>query len=276
MGKKVKLLINIILISAIISAALFTAIAIPAESNTKYTNKISIPCKKESIWTIMIYLDGDNELSKYAVQKISEIREVNLKNDVNIVILLDERGENNTHCYIFGEKEENIQINKICNSWKNEVNMGDPLTLLNFVSYAMKNYPAQKYVLELWGHGYGQKGMCNDETSCDRLTLQEITFALTKAKDESNSAIDILVLTACYMGDAKCVQKLRNASKYIIASADEMPASGLPYTMIFNYLTEKPSISPKDFCSEIIEIYHNHYHLITKSLLSVWDTGYIK
>jgi len=269
---------NIIIPSIIILVILFSTIIITtAEGNTKKTSGELILNDKKNSWTIMIYLDGDNDLCKYAMQKMDEIKEINLKNGINVIVLLDEKGENNTHCYIFGEnKEGEVQINNICNSWKNEVNMGNPSTLLSFVSYSMINYPAKNYLLEMWGHGYGQKGMCNDETSYDRLTIPEIASALTKAKEERNSEIDILVLTACYMGDTKCIQELGNTSKYIIGSTDEMPASGLPYTVIFDYLIEKPYVSPKNFCDEIVEAYNSHYHFSNKYMLSMWDAGVIQ
>jgi len=278
MGKNGKITTGIIITSIIILAILFSTIEITtAEGNTKKTSEEVISYDEKNSWTIMIYLDGDNDLYKYATQKIDEVRDIDLKKGINIIVLLDENGENNTYCYTFGENGESvIQINSICSYWKNEVNMGDPSTLLSFVSYSMINYPAKNYLLEMWGHGYGQKGMCNDETSYDRLTIQEIASALTKVKEEVNDEIDVLVLTACYMGDAKCIQKLGNASEYIIASTDEMPASGLPYTMIFDYLVKNMSVTPKDFCGEIIEAYNSYYHFSNKYMLSMWGAGIIQ
>lgn len=274
MEKNGKIMFSMIFTLTIILAIFFSTIVIKAEGNTKKTSEEFISYDKKNSWTIMIYLDGDNDLSKYAIQKIDEIREINLKEGINVIVLLDEKGDNNTHSYKFGENEkEEIQINNICSSWKNEVNMGDPSILLSFVSYCMGNYPAQNYLLEMWGHGYGQKGMCNDETSYDRLTIQEMTSALTKVKEEKDGEIDILALTACNMGDTKCIQELGNTSDYIIASKYEMPASGLPYKMIFDYLLENTSVPPRNFCGNIVETYNNYYHFSNKYTLSTWDTG---
>lgn len=263
-----KQIIDIIIITIIISTTLFTAISIAAESNTQNTNKISFLEDENDNWTVMIYLDGDNNFCKYAQQELDEIREVQLQNDITIVVLFDERGEDNAHCYLFGEETEEISLNRMHRSWKNEVNMGDQHTLQNFVTYVMRYYPAHHYLLELWGHGYGLKGMCSDETSCDRLSVQEMVSALKKVSEENNDIIDILVLSGCYMGETECIQKLKNTAHYIIASDDEIPASGLPHTKVFNYLIE--SSSPDEFSNVIIEAYHNHYHFTDKSLLSVF------
>ncbi len=255
--------IDIIITTIIISTALFTAISVTGESNTKNNTTLFSQQEKDN-WTIMIYLDGDNNFCKYAQQELDEIREVQLKGDITIVVLFDERGEDNAHCYLFRGVTEEIPLNRMHRSWKNEVNMGDQHTLQTFVTYVMGYYPAHHYVLELWGHGYGLKGMCSDETSYDRLSLVEIKSALTKASD----TIDILILTACYMGEMECIDELRDAAEYIIASEDEIPASGLPHTKVFNYLTKNSS--PEEFSSEIIETYHNYYHFTDKSLLSVF------
>src|SRR4030067_289201 len=36
-----------------------------------------------------------------------------------------------------------------------EVNTADPLTLANFVGFTAASFPADRYVLVLWGHGVG-------------------------------------------------------------------------------------------------------------------------
>ncbi len=269
MEKNQKITINTFTILLIISAIFFSAVAITAESNTKNNSTLFSQQEKDN-WTIVIYLDGDNNFCKYATQELDEIREVKLQNDITIVVLFDEREEDNAHCYLFGEVTEEIHLNEIHRSWDDEVNMGDQRTLQNFVTYAMRNHPAKHYLLELWGHGYGLKGMCSDETSRDRLTLNEISAALAKASKENNDIIDILVLTGCYMGKTECMQKLKSTATHIIASPDEIPATGLPHTKTFNYLIENPTITQNEFCDKIIETYHNHYHFTERSLLSAW------
>jgi hypothetical protein len=261
-----KQIIDIIIATSIISTTLFSAIAIIAESNTQHMNKISFLRSEKESWTVIVYLDGDNSLCKYAQQELDEIKEVQLKDNITIVVLFDERGEDNTHCYLFGEETEEIPLSKLCTSWKYEINMGDQFTLENFVMYAMGNYPAHHYLVELWGHGYGQEGMCSDETSCDRLSMQEMVSALTKASEENDDIIDILVLTSCYMGEIECIQKLKGTANHIIASDEEVPASGLPHTKIFNSLIENPQSLPEEVNDNIIETYHKHYDFTSESL----------
>lgn len=261
-----KQILDIIIATSIILTVLFSAIAIIAESNTQNMNEISFLRREKESWTVIVYLDGDNSLCKYAHQELDEIKEVQLKDNITIIVLFDERGENNTHCYLFGDNTEEIPLSKLCNSWKYEINMGDQFTLENFVMYAMKNYPAHHYLLELWGHGYGPEGMCSDETSCDRLNLNEITNALTKTAKNYDKAIDILLLTACYMGEKECIQNLKNTANHIIASDEEIPASGLPHTKTFNYLTENHHSLPDEVSNDIIKTYHKHYNFNSESL----------
>ena len=61
--------------------------------------------------------------------------------------------------------------------------MGDPDSLSAFLEYGRKNYPADRYVLVLWGHGDGPTGgVCFDELfDDDSLMLDEIAFALEGA-----------------------------------------------------------------------------------------------
>ena len=49
-----------------------------------------------------------------------------------------------------------------------EVNMSDGKTLVDFVTWAMENYPADKYALILSDHGMGWPGGWSDPTSRQR------------------------------------------------------------------------------------------------------------
>ncbi|MCM8789319.1 MAG: clostripain-related cysteine peptidase, partial [Candidatus Omnitrophica bacterium] len=122
-------------------------------------------------WTIMIYLDGDNDLEKYAINDFLEIASVGSTDQVNFIVQFDRisgydtRHGNwtNTQRFRITQNMEPTTANAI-SDWGDgfggrEVNSGDPETLAFFVLWAKQNYPADYYALVLWDHGDGWRSM---------------------------------------------------------------------------------------------------------------------
>ncbi len=56
-----------------------------------------------------------------------------------------------------------------------EVNTGDPAALVDFTTWAMTSYPAERYALIIWDHGGSWLGVATDNSADnDDLTLPEL------------------------------------------------------------------------------------------------------
>jgi Clostripain family len=93
------------------------------------------------------------------------------------------------------------------NRWSmGELNMGDPQTLVDFVTWAMRNYPADRYYLALDDHGAGVAGLAWDESNLDqdkktdKLTNLELHSALKRITNNGAQKLDLLAYEACLMG----------------------------------------------------------------------------
>ena len=101
-------------------------------------------------WTVMVYLAGDNNLSAAGDKDLGEMRDVGSTADVNILVEFDNagnRGTNRYHIRRDGRHEREVPLG--------ETDSGSPEVLLDFVSWAAKDYPAKRYALILWNHGGG-------------------------------------------------------------------------------------------------------------------------
>lgn len=229
-----------------------------------------------STWTVMIYLDGDNDLEEFAIQDFLEIAEVGSDENINIVIQFDRtpgydrRYDNWTECNRFYITYGMIptRANSI-KDWGDgiggrEVNMGDPKTLLDFINWVKKNYPAEKYMLILWNHGTGWKtvdnfeenykkrlfkGICYDSTSSDHLTLKELREALS----ESNINFEIIGFDACLMGMIEVASEIKDFANFFIASQISETIDGWNYKNFLFSLKKNPSATPIDIIHYIID-----------------------
>jgi hypothetical protein len=159
----------------------------------------------KSKWTFMLYDDADFEHAWDPIDNFT--MEVCSSENINIVVLQDTEYGSAKLWYI--DKNHS----KIFLEEKGEINMGDYTTLRDFIDFCKSNYPADRYLMDLYNHGAGWKGACKDDTSDgDLLTMNEMQKALTET-----DGIDIIIFNApCLMGSVESVYELRdNVDVYI-------------------------------------------------------------
>lgn len=122
-------------------------------------------------WTVMLYMNADNDLERYAIADFEEMARVRYDPRVNVVIQLDRIGDKNTD-EDWGETRRFLMREKLrptlsaaLKGFAEESNMGDPATLTSFVSWAKKSFPAERYMLVIWSHGDGWRRMIDEDSS---------------------------------------------------------------------------------------------------------------
>ncbi len=218
-------------------------------------------------WTIMIYLDGDNDLEEYAIDDFVEISSVGSDQNINIVVQFDRikgydrRYGDWTECNRFYIKSGMLPTRE--NSIKNwgdgfggrEVNMGEPQTLIDFIDWAKKNYPAEKYALILWNHGNGWKSLnflesykkrtykeiCYDQTNYDSHSIKEVRQALL------NNYFDLIGFDACLMGMIEVATEISDFGNVFVSSETTETIYGWNYQSFLSNLKDNPQSSPEQF-----------------------------
>jgi hypothetical protein len=171
----------------------------------------------KAAWTFMIYLDADNNLDPYGPLNLQQISEgISPKANINVVALMDRL---NLTAYVYRITAHNIETVYSLG----EVDMGSPETLTWFVKYAIKNYPAEHYLIDIWDHGGGYRGVCWDDSSGDHLSPHNIEKALADAEKKLKTKIDIVGFDACLMGMIEVCYELKDVTKIVIGSEMLVP-----------------------------------------------------
>src|SRR5262249_36131947 len=125
-----------------------------------------------------------------------------------------------------------------------QVDMSDPNTLVDFATWAIKTYPADKYVLILSDHGMGWPGGMTSTTQKGRalpnaplagavgnlMYLSDMDSALGKIR--ANTGIDkfeMVGLDACLMGGLEVLDTLTPHARYAVLSEETEPSLGYAY-----------------------------------------------
>jgi len=234
-------------------------------------------------WTIMVYLDGDNNLEPEAFTDMNymELGLYNAENSGNgfpedsyIIVLVDclgtadEYGWSGTRLYrlradgtssdILSEQLDDGGPGFGHCDPLGELNMGNPETLSWFLERCGTYFPSEKYGLILWNHGGGARSLdprdiCEDTDSSDILNLNEVQTALSRSFSGTEK-LDFLGMDACLMGTAEVAYEFRDITECMSFSpANEY--GGWAYEEIFGEMTG--STTSAQLARKVVEKYRD-------------------
>ncbi len=105
-------------------------------------------------WTLLAYLAGENNLAEEGEKDINEMAKVGSNDDLNIIVQFDRAGDLGTRRFYI--KESGGYGTDVIQEM-GQTNCGDPRVLIDYLTWGVKNYPAEHYMVVLWNHGSGWK-----------------------------------------------------------------------------------------------------------------------
>lgn len=275
--KKFKLL-QIFIVSAVLFS-LFSCSGI-------FLDKDSKEFSNDSEFLYMMYLAGDTSISNLgrALQKnindlISGLKNSSLalnERNVNVIVFADFTGKSRLFCanypyFVLTDISEEAEfIQDDCNS-------GDILTLGKFLKFANERFSAEKKILTIGSHGSGifgtKKGdenpfetslsyrsICPDNDSSSSKNMMwilesQLPYAFDYAGFKDSEKLDLLHLDLCLEGGIEVAYELKKNVKYFLASPEQIPAEGFPYSKMESLFARGTSI--EDFGISCVEIYAN-------------------
>ncbi|MCP4755247.1 MAG: hypothetical protein GY866_30655, partial [Proteobacteria bacterium] len=214
-------------------------------------------------WTILVYMNGDNDLEAEVLRTLNEMEAAEFMEGVEVLVLADrapgyEQGDGDwtgTRLYHIlpdsGGDNFNIVSERIACPGLGitaagadpELNLGSPGVLLAFISFGQSSYPSDNTMVVLWGQrgewsssnaaaaSVGFKAYALDETDSDFLYTSELGVAL------ENKSVDIigfdtggsmLLETAC---------EIMGSASYMAGSEDSIASEGWDYRTIISELS---------------------------------------
>lgn len=249
-------------------------------------------------WTLMIYLDADNNLEGAGIEDYLEMAAVGSSSDVNIVVQFDRISGYDTSygdwrtCKRFLVMPGDTPTTKNQLEDIGEANMGDPATLTTFVDWATARFPAEYYALILWNHGGGwreqwealQTAIKNTRDDDQKAALLQqiekiqqpgykaVCWDDTNGSDalytrEIKTALEATVIPpdlvgfdACLMGMVEVAFELKDTGAWVMVGSEETePWGGWPYDRFIGDLTENALWSPEQLGIAIVEHYAASY-----------------
>jgi len=230
-------------------------------------------------WTVLLYQDADDKVLEQDIYfDLNEAERVGSSSNVQIVAQIDRfagayQGDGNwtsTKRFYVTQDDNLDQINSEEIADLGEVNMSNGQTLVDFVTWAVKNYPADKYALILSDHGMGWPGGFTDPTSTSRgnsnmpitsaignaMYLYQLDQALTDIRSQTGiDKFEMIGLDACLMSQIEVLTALEPHGRYAVVSEETEPSLGWAYTAFLTELSNNPSIDGAGLSKFIVDSY---------------------
>ncbi|MBR2823217.1 MAG: hypothetical protein IKE24_06010 [Clostridia bacterium] len=211
--------------------------------------------------TLLVYMCGA-DIQSDACEDIYEMGMAETGENVNLVILAG-GAESWDFDGIEGYTRNLIEIRdgyfESITDW-GWASMGSGESLLEFLEYGLRHYPAERTAVVLWDHGAGSEaGICFDSTTQeeDGLTLTEINQVLEDLRDRLGSFhFDFFGCDACMMATYEMAAMLsRYDIDFFVASEELEPGTGWHYTPWLEALDRNPDLSTEQLCRMIVDSY---------------------
>lgn len=238
-----------------------TAPGVPNSPHTVHVRLTVVP-QGLSTWTLMFYLAADNDLAFALKNKPLALQAAAQHSNLNILVLLDGMGSDDTRLYhVLPDELRTLSPDDL--PWlADEMDMGDPETLRDFVSWGLDDYPADFTYLNIANHGKGIQGIAWDSQADPDtfISVSELSGALKAATNtadddpDNDRRLDLLHYDACLMGMVEGAYDVSGAANYLVASQN----LGWSLFAFTDYAHAAAQASaPLDLASEIAQIYHD-------------------
>ena len=206
-------------------------------------------------WTILVFLNAKNNLEPFAFPNFQQMASIGSTADVKIVV---EMGRPKHHHSVqFGAWSKTLRFLIENGTQPTEghavadlgaTNMGDARSLIDFVAWGRRTYPAKRTMLVIWNHGQGWRApqeeggppppppappheghryVSNDDDTGDKLYNRAIQDALTAHLD--GERLDLVAFDACLMSMIETAYALRGVAKVMVGSEELEPGNGWNY-----------------------------------------------
>ena len=221
-------------------------------------------------WTIMVHMAADNAGYRSALDDLNEMEAGLNSPDINVIVLFDGQPAGDTAIYkirrdpagmnsqIISEKLEDEGA--IVPSDTHEIDSGDAKVAASFIKWAVERYPAERYMVDFWGHGGAildfslpSKRFCIDGNGTS-MKINDLIPLLS-----AGMRFELVGFDLASMSYVEVAYQLQDQANYLVASEGEEPVPGWDYAAWLLALSERPTMDGAGLGAAIGSAYVRSY-----------------
>lgn len=226
-------------------------------------------------WTVMVFLNGDNDLEEWALDDMNEMESVGSTDRVNVIAQLDrsagyarDDGDwTGARRYRVEKDGDDDRILSPVLDDLGDVDSGSAHTIVDFVRWTVERYPARRYALVLWDHGDGwsltsqpplTKGISYDYGTGHKLSIADGEFEglMVDVNAILGGRVDLLGMDACIMQSWEIAWVAQPYADVYVASQDYESLTGWAYHTALADLVAAPDMDAATLGDAIAHRFH--------------------
>ena len=222
-------------------------------------------------WTVMVFINGKNNLEKFALRDVNEMETIGSTDKVNVVVQLgrmdgfdssdgDWKG---VRRYYIKKDDDFSKINSPMVEDLGTLDMGDYKNAIAFGRWAKTKFPARKYMFIFWNHGsgwikskglYTAKGISYDDETNNHMDTPQMAKVIRDI-----GGVNVVGSDACLMQMAEVAFELKPFAPYIVGSEEIEPGDGYTYDTFLGPLVQNPMMNGAQLAKVAVDAYSDHY-----------------
>ncbi|MBU2572967.1 MAG: hypothetical protein KKH28_02675 [Elusimicrobia bacterium] len=234
-------------------------------------------------WTIMVFMNGKSNIEPFALNDMNRFETVGSSEKVNIVVELGRsKGlDNDTQAdgdwegvrrYLVVRDADKDRITSPVLMDLGKADMGDYREAVSFVKWARANYPADRYMLIIWDHGWGwldpkkpDENHVDDPTAPSKSISHDfVTGSYIKTTElggifREAGKVDLYASMACFMQMAEVAYELKDGADVIVGSEEIIQLPSFNFEDFFALMLKNPQAPPDKAGLYLVDTFKEMY-----------------
>jgi hypothetical protein len=246
-----------------------TVRAVLSDGNASVTQWWNVSVRRASSnWTVLVFMNADNDLEPYLIEDLNEMELAGSTKDVNIVVQMDRHPSydasngdwKGARRYRVEKNIDGQLVGSRLLQDMGEVNMGSQEALRDFLMWGLENFPAERFLVVMSGHGDGWTGISQDFSDGNsRLSAGSVVASLSTFVAARGAPVDVLEFDVCYWAMLETDWGLRELASFIVGSEDIDPSPGQSYGTYLGELTARPAMTARELALEAVSSFSAGY-----------------
>lgn len=230
-------------------------------------------------WTVFVNLNADNNLEDFGKADLNEMEAGggSIPGKLNLIALVDGGSRKDADGWNTGTRlmyvtkdpsnssklvsreiavDPKSDLGKLLAAGKGELDTGSPEVLRAALDYVQRNVESKHFMLDLWDHGNGWRGVSYDDHPSSNLDMPELQKTLTGLPKK----VDIVSADACLMATVEVADTAKAAgADFLVGSEEVEPGTGWNYQDMLGRMSKvlsgSTSVSAQQMASAIQESY---------------------
>jgi hypothetical protein len=216
-------------------------------------------------WTVMVFVNGHNNLSPYATKDLNEMEMVGSTSSINVVTQWASMESTTTKRMLMQKDQDFSTVTSPILQDLPRVDMGDYRSLVDFVKWSVQNFPAKKYMIIVWNHGMGWHGVpeekmevldiSSDDISGNAITTVQLGVAMEQSAKLMGHKVDLYGSDACSMASLEVATEMKDSVQYFLGSEELEGSEGWDYHRFLLNLANRPTADALELGKFVADTY---------------------